>query len=324
MLRIGLVGVGDAGKHHGRVLSLLHREGVVEWRAVCARRPEALEKFREDLEWPHGLRVYSTIDELLAVGDCNALVVATPDGLHAEHVQKAASHGVAVLVEKPLAFSKEAANRAIESAKRANVHLQVAYQLRYHRAHEAMAAQRENCIGRIRSIFIRWAWPDPAKDGWRARGIDAPFWSLAALGTHAIDLAMLLAQSTEVSNVIALREPLHGVDHAAEVSFTLGQGILVHVSTSILHRAISRVFLVGDQGELEATATLGARGAGELAFRAGGKPIQPIAFDIVNPYEDQMRDFIRRVPLGFQVDSSMLVNVSVLEDIAAFSRRRMS
>lgn len=324
MHRLGLVGIGDAGKHHARVLALLHREGVVEWSAVCVRRPEALEKLRQDIDLPKNLRVYPTIDELLAAGDCNALVLATPDGLHAEHVEKAAAQSVAVLVEKPLAFSAEAARKALESAKHANVHIQVAYHLRYHRAHEAMVVRQGEHVGRIRSIFIRWAWPDPAKDGWRARGVQAPFWSLAALGTHAIDLAMFFAQSTEISNLVALREPTTGVDHAAEVSFVLGKGVLVHISTSILHRAVSRVFLVGDKGEWEATATLGARGAGDLVYRAAGKPIESTVFDVVNPYEMQLRDFVRRVSLGFQPDPSLLANVSVLEDIAAFSLGRMS
>ena len=324
MPRIGLVGIGDAGKHHARALSMLHREGASEWSAVCIRRPEALDDFRQQLEVPETTSIFSTLEALLDARVCDALILATPDGLHAEHVEKAAENGLAVLVEKPFALSEPSATRALAAAERAGVHVQVGYHLRYHAAHRAMVEQRDDLVGRVRSLFIRWAWPDPAKDGWRARSVNARFWSLAALGTHAIDLAMMLVGSTVVTDIVALCEPPAGIDHAAEVSFRVGDTTLVHVSTSILHRAVSRVFVAGDGGEMEATGTLGARGAGEFVVRAPGKPIRPISFDVQNPYEAQLRDFVRRIPLGFQFDSSLMANVAVMDRIAEFAERRKS
>lgn len=338
MPRLGLVGVGDAGKHHARVLSMLHREGAIEWSAVCVRRPEAFESLRQQIEVPETTRIFSTLPALLAARGCDALVLATPDGLHAEQVEQAAAYGLALLVEKPFALSEASAKQALAAAERAGVHVQIGYHLRYHAAHRAMLEERDDHVGPVRSVFIRWAWPDPVKEGWRARNIEARFWSLAALGTHAIDLAMMLVGSTVVTDVVALCEPSSGADRAAEVSFRLGLGAgdstphmfnpgnttLVHVSTSIVHRAVSRVFVAGDHGEMEATGTLGARGAGEFVVRAPGKPIRSIAFDVVNPYEAQLRDFVRRIPLGFQFDASSLANVSVLDRIAGFAERRRS
>lgn len=322
MLRLGLVGIGDAGKHHARVLSILHREGTIEWNAVCVRRPEALASLQQQIEVPEKIRAFLTLDALLAARNCDALILATPDGLHAQHVEKAAACGLAMLVEKPFALSEESAIRALAATERAGVHLQVGYHLRYHRAHQAIVQQKEERLGTIRSVYIRWAWPDPAKDGWRARGLDARFWSLAALGTHTIDLAMMFVGSARIANVVALCEPPMGVDHAAEVSFRLGEGTLVHVSTSILHRAVSRVFVAGDRGEMEATGTLGARGAGELGVRSAGKPMQPLAFEVKNPYETQARDFVSRIQQGYQFDPDLLENVSVLDRIAVCLERR--
>jgi len=31
-------------------------------------------------------------------------------------------------------------------------------------------ASRAELVGVVRTVFVRWAWPDPATDGWRARG----------------------------------------------------------------------------------------------------------------------------------------------------------
>lgn len=323
MLRVGLVGVGDAGRHHARALAALHHEGVAVFSAVCARRVESVDALRRDVQMPAEVAAFSSLDALLDADACDAVVLATPDGLHAEQVERAAGRGLAVLVEKPLALSAEEGARAIEAARRAGVCLAVGYHLRHHEAHRIAAAQSPERVGSVRSIFIRWAWPDPATEGWRARGSMARFWSLAALGTHGLDLAMMFAGSTDISDVVAVLEPSSGADRAAEVSLRLstkgGSAALAHVSVAVTHRAVSRVLVAGDAGEIEATGTLGARGDGDLTFRSAKKGEAPraIPFEAKSPYEAQMRDFIRRALLGFNDDPALLTNLILLDRIGS-------
>lgn len=311
MLRVGLVGLGDAGAHHARACAVLASEGALALNALCARDASKAAAFRDTLGLPKALPIFAGLPELLAADVCDAVVLATPDGAHAEQVVLAAGAGVAVLVEKPLALSRLDGERAIAAARAANVALEVGYHLRHHPAHEAMHKLLAERVGDLHSILVRWAWPDPAVDGWRARGEGARFWSLAALGTHGIDLALWLGGG-ELDAVSGLTVPARGIDRAAEVTLRVGD-VLAHVSVSVAHRALSRVIVSGSAGELEAQGTLGARGTGELWQRAPRGAPEAVAFSAESPYVRQLRAFAARAKSGFREDAARLDNLVVLD-----------
>ena len=317
MLRMALVGIGDAGKHHARALAALASEGRLAWTAICARDAGRAATFRAELGIGDGVVTHASLDALLEARACDAVVLATPDGIHAEQIERATRAGVHVLVEKPLALTAADGRRSVQSARDANVLLAVGYHLRHHRAHRVMVERMGELVGDVRSVFVRWAWPDPSKDGWRARGEGARFWSLAALGTHGIDLAMWLAGAGAGAGAgaVGVLEPAAGIDRAAEVSFRWGSA-LAHVSVSVVHRAVSRVIVCGERGELEAIGTLGARGDGELFHRSPQGPAVRVAFDAENPYAAQIHDFVSRAPQGFALDPALLANLDVLDQIA--------
>ena len=316
MLRVALVGTGDAGRHHARALATLGGERLLAWSAICARDEARIAAFRKELAVPDAVQTFQSLEALIDARACDAVILATPDGVHPEQVERAARAGLHVLVEKPLALTRADAERAVASARVSGVCLGVGYHLRHHGAHRLMMDRLEELVGQVRGVLVRWAWPDPATDGWRARGQGGHLWSLAALGTHGIDLAMWLAGAGGAAiDVTALVEPALGIDRGAEVSMRFG-GVLAHVSVSVTHRAISRVIVSGDSGEIEAIGTLGARGDGEVLRRAPGQSPVAIAFEAACPYTAQLRDFVARAPRGFVSDPALLANVDVLDRIA--------
>lgn len=319
MMRIALVGTGDAGRHHARALLTLAGEGRLVWSALCARNLHRLAALRAEWAVPESVASFSDLDALIEARVCDAVILATPDGLHAEQAERAARAGLHVLVEKPFALSRTEGARAVASARASGVALVVGYHLRHHAGHRRVKEQLDALVGEVRGISVRWAWPDPAVDGWRARGAGARFWSLAALGTHCIDLAMWMAgtpAALTADDVRALVEPRAAIDQSAEVSLRLG-AVLAHVSVSVTHRALSRVVISGETGEVEALGTLGARGEGELSLRRPRQAPGALAFEPVNPYAAQLRDFVTRAPLGFASDPALLANLDVLDLIAA-------
>ena len=318
MLRVGLVGTGDAGRHHGRALQTVSNEGRLVWTSIAARDPAGIARFRTELGVADSVASFPSLEAMIDARVCDAVILATPDGLHAEQVERAARAGLHVLVEKPLALSHADGARAVFSARRSDVSLAVGYHLRHHRAHRLMVERLAELVGPVRTIYVRWAWPDPATDGWRAKGNGARFWSLAALGTHGIDLALLLAGPAAATDldVTALTLPRNAIDREAEVTLRLGE-VLAHVSVSVAHRAVSRVVVTGDAGELEAIGTLGARGDGELLHRAPRTAPTAIAFEAESPYACQLRDLVARAPHGFAEDPSLLANLDVLDRISA-------
>jgi UDP-N-acetyl-2-amino-2-deoxyglucuronate dehydrogenase len=317
--RVGLIGLGDAGRHHVRALVALEAQGLLLFSAVCAPDHTRLEKACVDLGISPQVPRFSALSEVLASDTCDALILATPDGLHAEQIIACAQQHVHVLVEKPLALTRAEGEQAVAAARAGGIVLQVGYQLRQHCGHQLVHAQRETLIGPLRHLSIHWAWPDPAKDGWRARGQAARFHSLAALGTHAIDLVLWFVDAA-IDGVTALTVPAQGRDRAAEVALRFENGILAQLSVSVTHRAKSRFLLVGQSGELECLSTLGARGEGEVWLRPLHEPAQLLPFGPQNPYRNQLQVFIDRVQSSvYNIDDieASLINLSVLDRISA-------
>jgi predicted dehydrogenase len=306
VLRVGLLGLGDAGRHHARALTAAQAEGLLAWTALGVRD---VAKAPGEL----AARVVSG-DALLAGGLCDAVIIATPDGLHFEHARRAIAAGLHVLVEKPLALEVDQAEALVRAA--GDRVLQVGYQLRHHAGHQLVRARLPALVGRLHTIHVRWAWPDPAIDGWRAHGQDARWWSLAALGTHALDLALWFADAG-VTDVAALCEPASGIDRMAEVSLRFATGALAHVSVAVTHRAEPSLVLAGDAGEVACADTLGARGAGTIVHRAN-REARDLAFTAEDPYLRQLRAFVGRCAGDDpRVDPQAVANVALLHRISS-------
>ncbi len=318
MLRIGLCGTGDAATHHARALLALEGEGELRLTAIAARSVASVERLRAAVlpgaGAASGARDALALDSLgalLASGACDAVILATPDGLHAEQVVAAARAGLHVLVEKPLGLSLAEGRAATEAARAAGTALMVGYHLRHHAGHRALRDAIPTRVGEARHVYVRWAWPDPKTDGWRARGDHARFFAMAALGTHAVDLCLWLVDQPvrAVTGALVLEGP---TDRAAEVTLTFEGGAIGHVSVSVRERATSRLIVSGPLGELECTGSLGARGDGELGARARGVPFTPMTYVAENPYMAQLRAFVGAAR-GGTIDPCALPNLAALD-----------
>ncbi len=109
--RVGVVGAGYWGPNLIRNLAELPRSPLV---AVADRDPARLEYARA--RYPH-VRFYSELEELLADGEVNAVVLATPAELHERHALAALEAGKHVFVEKPLATSSAGCRRLMAAAE---------------------------------------------------------------------------------------------------------------------------------------------------------------------------------------------------------------
>jgi predicted dehydrogenase len=121
-IRIGVVGAGQFGRHHCRVVEQSARAHLA---AVVDSDPSraALTDFRE-LE-----------------GKVDGAIVATPTSAHAEIGCWLLEHGIDVLVEKPMAPDLESADRLIAAAERHGRMLQVGHLERFNPAVIALEAR---------------------------------------------------------------------------------------------------------------------------------------------------------------------------------------
>lgn len=103
-MRVGLVGLGQMGRHHARLLS---DSSTVEF--VGAVDPEG-----DRHGVMHGGPVFDTVSQMIDAG-LDAAIVAVPTADHRDVAVKLAENGVSTLVEKPLAESVQSAEVIVDA-----------------------------------------------------------------------------------------------------------------------------------------------------------------------------------------------------------------
>ena len=145
-LRLGVAGLG---RGFTVMLPSLAAHPRLQLVAAADPRTEARQKFAGDF----AAKAYTTVEELCADPDIEAVYIATPHELHARHVRAAAAAGKHVLVEKPMAITVQDCEDMIAAAKRANVRLVVGHSHSFNapvrRAREIIAS---GTVGRVRMI----------------------------------------------------------------------------------------------------------------------------------------------------------------------------
>jgi len=110
-VRLGIIGMGNIGKHHAGYLL----EGGVqrcELVAVCSTSPHKLEPYRAK-----GLRIFNGAEKLIRSGEVDAVMIATPHYQHTSLGIAALEAGLHLMVEKPISAHKADAERLIAAAR---------------------------------------------------------------------------------------------------------------------------------------------------------------------------------------------------------------
>ena len=116
LLRLGIAGLGVAST---QILPPLAKLPFIKITAAADQRAEALEKFRLAYKG----EAYSTVEDLCRSPNVDAVYIATPNTLHAEHAITAAKHGKHIIVEKPMAMTLAECHAMNEAAEKHGVKL---------------------------------------------------------------------------------------------------------------------------------------------------------------------------------------------------------
>ncbi|RIK28720.1 MAG: gfo/Idh/MocA family oxidoreductase, partial [Chloroflexi bacterium] len=121
IVRLGVVGAGSISVRG--ILPHLSMEDVqdrVQLSAVCDPAPGRAQAAAERFDIPHAFETY---EELLASGECDAVTIASPIGLHYEQGKAAIDHGLHVHFNKTMTTTVDEADDLIERAKQKGVKL---------------------------------------------------------------------------------------------------------------------------------------------------------------------------------------------------------
>ena len=109
-IRMCLVGVGSIGRRHLRLLN--ERDDVTL--SVVEPYEASWERVTKEIGT---FRRFTSLDEALASGEIDAVVIATPHGMHAKMAIQALEAGVHVFCEKPMSDSLEECVAMVKAAK---------------------------------------------------------------------------------------------------------------------------------------------------------------------------------------------------------------
>lgn len=148
MVKIGIVGAGIIASEHAAAIS---KRNDCKLTMVADLDIERAKKTAE----PQGAEYFTDYKDFLN-GEAekpDAVILNLPHFLHCEAAVYFMSHGVNVLVEKPMAMSVEECDRMITVAKEYNVKLAVGHVQQYTKAHSVIKSIVENGdFGRLTRI----------------------------------------------------------------------------------------------------------------------------------------------------------------------------
>lgn len=226
-LAFGVVGAGWAAREH---CASLARLGGARIAGVTDVRPEAARRLAADV----GATAVGTVDELLSLSDLDALIVATPSGVHREAVVPALDQGLAVFVEKPLSRSVADAVAIAEAAERTGSVCAVGYQWR---AVDSLPALRsELARAPVALLISQGIGITQARSWFRDSRLSGGL--VYERVSHHIDLQRMLAGEVDTVSAVHGEVPLSGVtgfsDRCEDVlsltlSFSAGAVGAIHV-----------------------------------------------------------------------------------------------
>lgn len=198
-MKAGVIGCGSIGKVHIQKLRAVGAEVV----AACDIDENELKYVKNTFGIEH---VYTDYRDLIARGDLDAVVVATPNNLHCRMTVDALKEGKHVLCEKPPALSAREVSEMFEAARRHGRSLLIGLTMRFRGDSRALKKYVDEVgIGEAyyaRATLLRRS-GIPGYGSWFTRKAEAGSGPLYDIGVHALDLTMWLMGNFEAHEVFA-------------------------------------------------------------------------------------------------------------------------
>lgn len=229
--------------------------------ALAARNQERLAELGKQYGIKH---LFTDWQEMIASGEIDAIIVASPDRHHHAIVMAAIKAGIHVMSEKPLAMNAKDAGEMLDAAQNSGLIHNVMFTWRTLSMHRKVKELLEaGTVGEVYHFDIRFVmgWASNPEYVWRLDAKEGNG-AIGDLGVHDIDLTRWLLG--EVANVYAVTEhavirPNTAASHdTATMLLELKNGAKGAITVSLVHLQgdrdmEQRVLIYGSQGSIEAT-----------------------------------------------------------------------
>jgi len=296
VLAWGLIGAGDIARK--RVAPALRDAPASTLVAVSRARPELAEEFAHAFGVP---RWYADWRELVADRGIDAVYVATPVRVHAEHAIAAAAAGKHVLCEKPMAMTVAECDRIIAACRAKGVALGVAYYRRFYpviaRIKEILASGGigDPVLAQIDAFESFNPQPDHPR-AWLIAKSEAGGGPMMDFGCHRLELLLNLfgpvrRVTSLVANVVFTRE----VEDTAVALLQFERGTCATVSvTHAAQESRDTLRIFGTRGSIH----VGALNTGVVRVTTGTRENRESHPPAANIHQPLVEDFVEAVLTG--------------------------
>ena len=317
-MKVAIVGTGNWGKNHVRVLAELLGEANVIACDLDRGRLKAIQERHPNVQ------VAPNLEPVLADQGVAAVVIATPAATHFSLAKQALEAGKHVLVEKPLALELAEAQSLIEFARARDRKLMVDHLLEYHPAVERLKELvQEGELGEIYYLYSQ------RLNLGVIRTEENALWSL---GPHDISVFLYLLGKEPLrvsAHGGAYLQRAQGIKDVVFLDLEFADGVLAHAHLSWLDpQKVRRVVLVGSRrmaifdDMARERLRIYDKGVewddGGLRLRAGGA--RPIELPTEEPLRRMAEHFLRSIEGDAAPRSDGRDGLRVLQVLAAAQR----
>ena len=293
-MKIAFAGAGYIINIHAQAAKALPG---VELVAVVDKYPDKAQSLANKFNLPFQ---FETVAQLLKHGPLDALVVGTPNYLHAPQTIAALNAGVHVMVEKPMAMNAHEAYQMLEASRKSGALLMVAHCWRFDP--EVLWLRNEVQSGRLGTIIrskgygvhTRWG-----PSGWFTEKQLAGGGAMADMGIHALDTARFLLGDPLPKSVYACIGTYythHNVDDTGILVVTWANGAVSYIESGWWQphadgpEAATQLYGTAGFGQVYPTYLLDRSGKTDPGF-----PFPRLEHAPQSLYNAQMRYFIQCV-----------------------------
>jgi predicted dehydrogenase len=236
-INIGIVGCGA----HAQIayVPIFTKNEQCNVIALCDSDVRKIDHLSEKYSIPYK---YQDFQEIVSNEKIDALIIATPNYLHAPMTISALEYGKHVLCEIPISINLQEANEMIRAAEKSGKKLALAMNNRL-RSDVQMLKKfiQEGELGEI--YYVKAGWLIGTKewilDPWRLAQIKSGGGAFLSLGTNLLDIALYFLQNKELDSIFASmhkKEPDAEIEDTAMciINFSDGTLLTIEVGWSLL------------------------------------------------------------------------------------------
>lgn len=264
---IGCGGIADRRTLPGMMLA-----DNAELVAVMDANPEAAKNVCKKYNAKYA---FSTVEELLAIDEIQAVYIASPVFCHKEQVALAAKAKKHILLEKPMGLTVAEAEEIAALCDAEGIKLGVAFMMRFHTYHQKMreiiASGKIGEIVSARAQFTCW-YPE-MENCWRQEKTLSGGGAMLDMGIHAIDLIRYISglEIAETTGFTGNQIFKYNVDDAGIGVYKMENGALCVVEAAFNipdDVSVSKLEFYGTKGCITAKGTLSQEEDGDVQILA--------------------------------------------------------